>query len=67
MSNLIGIKVAIALREPLYHIKHWCEGLILPPLTIIVVHQETGKPCNGLALDDNDIDKAREVVFTYAW
>lgn len=65
VSNLIGIKVAIALREPLYYLKQWCEVNSLPPLTVIVVNQETGKPGSGLALAD--LDQAREDVFNYPW
>lgn len=53
------------MREPLYYLKHWCEVNGLPPLTVIVVNQETGKPGSGLALDD--LDKAREDVFNYPW
>lgn len=65
LSNIIGYKMHVALREPLYHIKHWCEVNGLPPLTVIVVNKETGKPGSGMERDD--IDTAREEVFNYAW
>ena len=65
LSAIIGYKVPVALGEPLFHIKHWCELNELPPLTIIVVNKETGKPGSGMSLED--ADKAREEVFNYAW
>lgn len=65
IAHLIGYKVSVALGEPLFHIKHWCEVNGLPPLTVIVVNKETGKPGSGISLIDVDI--AREAVFNYAW
>ena len=65
LADTIGIRVAVSLGEPLFHIKHWCEQNELPPLTVIVVNKESGKPGSGMALDD--LDKAREDVFNYAW
>ena len=65
VAHLIGYKVSVALGEPLFHIKHWCEVNGLPPLTVIVVNKETGKPGSGISLIDIDI--AREEVFNYAW
>lgn len=65
VAHLIGYKVSVALGEPLFHIKHWCEVNGLPPLTVIVVNKETGKPGSGMILIDSDI--AREEVFNYAW
>lgn len=65
LSNLIGIKIPVALADPLYYIKYWCEANGLPPLTVLVVNKETGKPGSGMSLED--FDKAREEVFNYAW
>jgi hypothetical protein len=65
VAGLIGYKIPVALGEPLFHIKHWCEVNGLPPLTVIVVNKETGKPGSGISLIDIDI--AREEVFNYAW
>lgn len=65
VAHLIGYKVSVALGEPLFHIKHWCEVNALPPLTVIVVNKETGKPGSGMSLVDGDT--AREEVFNYAW
>ena len=65
VSGIIGITIPVALGEPLYCIKYWCAVNELPPLTIIVVNKESGKPGSGMVLDD--IDKVREEVFNYAW
>lgn len=65
LCDLIGIKVAVSLTDPLFYIKHWCEVNNLPPLTVIVVNKDSGRPGSGLTLDD--MDKSREDVFTYAW
>ena len=65
LCDLIGIKVAVSLTDPLFYVKHWCESNSLPPLTVIVVNKETGRPGSGLTLED--MDKAREDVFNYPW
>ena len=65
VAHLIGYKISVALGEPLFHIKHWCVVNGLPPLTVIVVNKETGKPGSGM--NPIDIDIVREEVFKYAW
>lgn len=63
LTDRMDIKIAVSLAEPLFHIKHWCEANSLPPLTVIVVNMETGRPGSGMALAD--LDKAREDMFNY--
>lgn len=48
LASLIGIAVTVAVVNPLGHILFWCEQHGLPPLTVIVVSIETGKPGEGL-------------------
>ena len=48
-------------------IMRYCQANGLPPLTVLVVNQETGRPGAGLAaaLQDTDQDRERERVFNY--
>ncbi|MCY4416090.1 MAG: hypothetical protein OXE87_07255 [Chloroflexi bacterium] len=45
----------------------YCQANSLPPLTVLVVNQETGKPGAGLAGALQDADQERERVFNYRW
>ena len=47
-------------------VMRYCQKNNLPPLTVLVVNQETGKPGTGLSTPD-DIDHDRERVFNQDW
>jgi len=45
--------------------KH-CDANGLPPLTCLVVNQETGMPVSGLSIE-KDLPRDREAVYTKNW
>ena len=56
----------LGLANFLNPILHYCERNQLPPLPILVVSKETGRPGRGFpAL--NDLDAERERVFAHNW
>jgi alkylated DNA nucleotide flippase Atl1 len=65
LGDLVGMP-PIALTQPLGLIMRYCEENDLPPLTVLVVSQDTGKPGEGLTTV-RDMDKDREKVFNYNW
>ena len=48
-------------------VMRYCQVNGLPPLTVLVVNQETGKPGSGLSDALNDTDQDREHVFNHQW
>ena len=48
-------------------VMRYCQANGLPPLTVLVVNQETGKPGAGLSAALQDTDQDRERVFKYRW
>ncbi|WP_299143085.1 hypothetical protein [uncultured Vibrio sp.] len=66
VAKLIGYKGSGTLSRQLGHIMYLCDKWRLPPLTIIVVNQEDGKPGCGLILD-GDENELREEVYKYDW
>ncbi len=69
LSDLLGYKKgAGVLAGFLGHIMFWCEDEGLPPLTALVVNQDTGSPGAGLtATTAEGLNKKREEVFNYDW
>lgn len=65
LTKLFGMKMSVALTQPLGHIMYYCIQNNLPPLTVLVVNKETGRPGDGLL--GTDLDAAREKVFEYPW
>jgi putative restriction endonuclease len=65
VGELIGMP-PIGLTQPLGLIMHYCEDQGLPPLTVLVVSKESGKPGEGLTTVQT-LDKGREKVFNYNW
>ncbi len=65
VGDLIGMP-PIALTQPLGLIMNYCAGHQLPPLTLLVVGKETGRPGPGLTTV-GDPDQDRENVFSYNW
>lgn len=65
VGELVGMP-PIALTQPLGLIMHYCEEQGLPPLSVLVVSKETGKPGEGLTAVSN-VDRERERVFAFGW
>mgnify|MGYP003623500586 CR=1 FL=1 len=70
LADIIGFGGAGVLAHPLGHIMNYCQENKVPPLTAIVINQETGAPGVGLTAIqeyDDSLDLARIDVFYYAW
>lgn len=69
VAKYLGFKGAGVLAHPLGHIMNYCLAHELPPLTALVINQETGAPGAGLtALQSyGSLDLARIAVFDYEW
>lgn len=65
LAKILGFQGAGTLAPILGHLMYFCQQRRLPPLTVIVVNQETGLPGNGLVGADLNAD--REKVFDYNW
>ncbi len=65
LAEMLGFKGAGTLASVLGHIMFYCQQHGLPPLTVIVVNQETGLPGEGLVGAELNAD--REKVFQYDW
>lgn len=65
LAKTIGFKGAGTLAQPLGHVMHYCRRNGLPPLTVLVVNQETGLPGEGLT--ETDLNADREAVFGFDW
>ena len=65
LAQALGWKVLIALANPLWHIKHYCQENGLPPLTVLAVGKNSGRPGEGP--DFPDPDAGREAVFRHDW
>ncbi len=65
LSDMLGYRGAGVLAQQLGHIMYYCQQNELPPLTILVVNQDTGLPGEGLTGADLNAD--RESVFRYDW
>jgi hypothetical protein len=65
LAQMLGFRGAGTLAHPLGHIMYYCRATNLPPLTVLVVNQDTGIPGDGLLGDNLHAD--REAVFRYDW
>ncbi|WLE95350.1 MAG: hypothetical protein QTN59_11725 [Candidatus Electrothrix communis] len=65
VADILGYNGAGTLAHTLGHIMFYCLENELPPLTILVVNQETGLPGDGLT--GADLNAGRESVFNYDW
>lgn len=65
LAAMLGFEGAGTLAHLLGHIMHFCSENGLPPLTVLVVNQETGLPGEGLVGADLNAD--RERVFRLNW
>ena len=66
VSEVLSFGGVGVLGQFLGPIMNYCEQNELPPLTVLVVNQESGLPSEGLAtLEEVNMD--REAVFRYDW
>ena len=66
IADILGFKGAGVLGQQLGPIMTYCEKNNLPPLTVLIVNQETGLPSQGLVTLKN-VNTDRELVFSYDW
>jgi hypothetical protein len=66
LSVLLGHTQPKVLAKQLGRIMYYCPQNKLPPLTVLVVNKNTGKPGDGLALTA-DRGKLRERVYQRDW
>jgi len=66
VAEILGMGGAGVLAQFLGPIMWYCEDRELPPLTLLVVNQETGQPSEGLTTSGN-FDEDRERVFKRDW
>lgn len=66
VADLLGFEGAGVLAQILGLIMTYCKNEQLPPLTVLVVRQETGLPGEGLTTVE-DLPRDREAVYRYAW
>lgn len=67
--KMVGERIGVppqGLADILGHIMFYCAHHKFPPLTVLIVSEETGKPGSGLGTSD-DNDKDRELVFKFKW
>jgi hypothetical protein len=65
LSELTGIPTH-GMAPRLDHLMRYCAANKLPPLTVLVVQKDSGKPGQGL-VTTMDTDADRERVFAYNW
>lgn len=65
LAGRLGFKGAGVLAHPLGHLMHYCRQHQLPPLTVLVVNQDTGLPGEGLT--EAELNADRENVFNFDW
>jgi len=66
LADVVGFKGAGVFAAKLGHIMCWCDQETLPPLTVLIVNQDTGLPGDGLTTAD-DLHRQREEVFAHGW
>jgi alkylated DNA nucleotide flippase Atl1 len=65
VGEFIGLGAGF-LAQTLGLIMRFCAQNDLPPLTILVVNQDTGQPGHGLTTIE-ELNRDRERVFNFAW
>ncbi len=66
IANILGMGGAGVMAQFLGPIMHYCQRNGYPPLTVLVVNQETGLPGDGLVTLE-EINQDREMVFRFDW
>ena len=65
LARMVGYRGAGVFAQILDHIMRYCINNDLPPLTVLVVRQDTGLPGEGLIEADPNAD--REAVYRHDW
>lgn len=65
VADAIGMGAG-TLAQPLELVMGFCDRNGLPPLTVLVVNQATGRPGAGLSTLE-ELNRDRERVFNYPW
>jgi hypothetical protein len=55
------------ISAPLSMLHHWCEHNGLPPINVIVVSTETGRPGRNIPSTSQPFETIREEVFQQDW
>jgi putative restriction endonuclease len=67
--ELLGKRIGMPARGLAPHLAHlmkYCKKKELPPITVLVVQTESGKPGEGFTTFD-DLHRDRERVFNHDW
>ena len=66
LAHALGMGGAGVMAQFLGPVMYYCREQQLPPLTVLVVNQDTGRPGAGLTALEN-VDRDRERVFAHDW
>lgn len=66
IADILGMGGAGVMAQFLGPIMWYCEDNDFPPLTVLVVNQETGLPGEGLSTLEN-VNMDREWAFNFDW
>lgn len=66
LASVLGMGGAGVMAQFLGPIMYYCREQRLPPLTVLVVNQDTGLPGSGLTTLEN-VNLDREKVFAHDW
>jgi hypothetical protein len=66
VAKILGMSGAGVIGQFLAPIVWYCQERGLPPLTVLVVNQDSGLPGDGLATLE-EVNQDRERVFTWDW
>src|SRR4051794_38353352 len=66
-ARRLGYKSARPMRQVLWPIHDYCKAKKLPPLTILVVNQSTGKPGGGFDAYSGATEEGQRQVFDHTW
>lgn len=68
IADILGFEGAGVMGQMLGPIMNYCYEEDLPPLTVLVVNQETGLPSDGLiTVTKKNMHQRREEVFNFDW
>jgi hypothetical protein len=67
LTKLIGMNAPGGMGRPLETVYRYCGRERLPPLTILVVSEKTGRPALGSTFELAEQDAKREKVYKYSW
>lgn len=66
VARILGFRGAGVMAPLLGCIMWYCEEQGFPPLTVLVVNQQTGLPGEGLSTLE-EVNQDREIVFGFDW